>query len=84
MKKVLYPNGEVRSIEFCKGVAVHAHIHYPEDFLITIKPLGISGKILCKKSASDKEITEAVYKVFEKEQEKLSDLFRLFRNSTKS
>jgi hypothetical protein len=49
-----------------KYISVHGHIHDPENWHITIRPLKIYGEHLCSKKCSEEEIARYVHVLINK------------------
>lgn len=53
-------NGILKGYEIGKKISIHTHINDPESWFVTIRPLQIFGKSLCKKDCTEAEIARYV------------------------
>ena len=60
-------------------ISVHSHIHDPESWLVTIRPLEIFGKRICTKYAREEEIARYINVLL---QEKLNTVTKLIKDVT--
>lgn len=59
MKKII-KQGKHTGYAIGKDVEIHEHIHYPEDWMLTVRPLQIYSERLCSKDCSDVKIRKYV------------------------
>jgi hypothetical protein len=62
MKKTF--NKEIHDgYEIGKNISIHNHISDKEGWFLTIRPLNIFGKSLCKKTCTEPEIARYIYQI---------------------
>lgn len=62
-----------------EGISVHSHIHDPESWLVTIRPLEVFGKRICSKYATEEEIARYINVLLH---EKLNTVTKLIKDVT--
>jgi len=62
-----------------KDISIHSHIHDPESWLVTIRPLEIFGKRICSKNATEQEIARYINVLLH---EKLNTITKLIKDVT--
>lgn len=60
MKKE-FKKGQHDGYKIGEHILIHSHINDPESWFLTIRPLNIFGKSLCKKTYSEPEIARYVH-----------------------
>jgi len=74
MEKTIGRNKEHNRYKIGKDIEIHGHIHNPENWMLTVRPLEIFGVQLCKKTCSEKEIAQHIYQIMNK---KMNEVDRL-------
>lgn len=63
MKKTFNKLGEHNGYEIGKDISIHSHITDPESWFLTIRPLEVYGRSICRKSATEEDILKVVKSV---------------------
>lgn len=62
--------------QFGEHILVHDHIDDPENWSLTIKPLGMFAISLCKKTSDKKEVVKQVYNILHERQRTVNGLIK--------
>ena len=55
-----YKNDVLSGYNIGANISVHSHIHDPESWFLTIKPIQIFAQSLCKKNCTEDEIARYI------------------------
>lgn len=67
-------NGIIKGYEIGESISIHTHISDPESWFVTIRPLEIFGRSLCKKVCTDAEIARYVNVLLHKKLEAINEI----------
>jgi len=78
MKEVRIKENElVGYITECGEISIHNHIHYPDDWMVTIRKLEIFGRRLCVKDCDIEQIKDKVYSLLDEKETEIEKLKKL-------
>lgn len=74
MKKILNKDNSIKEYKIGEHILIHRHIFDPESWHITIRPLNIFAKSLCKIGLNDEEVARYVFMILKRKQVSLNGL----------
>jgi hypothetical protein len=78
MKEVINKQGELTGYSSEGGeISIHNHIHYTDDWLLTIRSIDVFGVVLCKKEKGIEYAKDKAYEVLEKKIGEIEKLKKL-------
>ncbi len=78
MKEVRNKQGELTGyVTDGDEISIHNHIHYPDDWLLTIRVLNLHGRVLSPKIKGIEYAKDKVYAFLEEELENIENLKKL-------
>jgi hypothetical protein len=78
MNELRNKQGELTGYETGGGeISINNNIHYPEDWLLTIRSISIHGRVLCRKDKGLEHAKDMAYNFLDEEATKIEKLKKL-------